>query len=76
MCRYKGEYLTREMAERLARRAGLVVRDSVTKKLDLLVCADLYSESTKARKARQYGIPMVEEREFWALLGIEGIEAG
>lgn len=73
-CRYRGEYLTREMAEELARRAGLVVRDSVTKKLDLLVCADVYSESSKARKARQYGIPMIEESEFWMLLGLDGIE--
>ncbi|GBD23968.1 DNA polymerase III PolC-type [bacterium HR29] len=76
MCRYKGEYLSREMAERLARRAGLVVRDSVTKKLDVLVCADLYSQSTKARMARRYGIPMIEEGEFWALLGVDGIEIG
>ena len=40
---------------------GLEVRPSVTKQVRLVVAADPYSESTKARKARDYGIPIVAE---------------
>ena len=40
---------------------GLEVRPSVTKQVRLVVAADPYSESTKARKACDYGIPIVAE---------------
>lgn len=40
---------------------GIVVAPSVTRRVKLLVAADVDSESTKARKARDYGIPIVGE---------------
>ena len=53
---------------------GIVVWPSVTKKVRLVVAADVDSESTKARKARDYGIPIVSER--WLKTAIEnGVDA-
>jgi hypothetical protein len=34
----------------------------------LLIVADQYTQSGKAKKARQYGIPVLEEHEGLALL--------
>jgi len=69
-CRYNGQLLTREQAEELASNAGLVVMDSVTKKLDLLVLADPHSQSGKAKKARQYAIRIMHEPVFWKAIGV------
>jgi DNA polymerase-3 subunit epsilon len=66
-----GERMTRAQAEALASLAGLVVRKSVVKKLDLLVAQDIDSLSGKAQKARQYGIPIVSEAAFWRAIGFE-----
>lgn len=65
-----GESVNREMAEQLAARRGMVVRNSVTKNLDFLVTADPDSMSGKAKKARSYGIRVLAEPVFWALLGV------
>ena len=65
-----GEPVTRALAEQLAEKSGLVVASSVTKKLDLLVAADPNTQSGKARKAREYGIPIVAEGQFWRMLGV------
>jgi DNA polymerase-3 subunit epsilon len=54
--------------ERDAAVAGLVPWPSVTKKVKLVVAADPDSLSGKARKARQYGIPIVSEAAFGELL--------
>lgn len=67
--RFKGEPITREIAEKLAADAGLVIRDSVTKKLDLLVVADPDTQSIKAKKARQYGVRIMAEARFWPSIG-------
>ena len=69
-CHYNGELITRQLAEELATKAGLVVMDSVTKKLDLLVLADPHSQSGKAKKARQYGIRIMHESVFWKAIGV------
>jgi DNA polymerase III subunit epsilon len=69
-CREEGMPITRERAEELAIRSGLFVKDYVTKKLDFLVVADPYTQSGKAKKARQYGIRIVHEPEFWSALNI------
>jgi DNA polymerase-3 subunit epsilon len=69
-CRYNGELIPRELAEELATKAGLIVMDSVTKKLDLLVLADPHSQSGKAKKARQYGIRIMHEAVFWKAIGV------
>lgn len=66
-----GQLISREQAESLAQEAGLSVRDSVTRKLDLLVVADPHSQSGKAKKARQYGVRILHEMVFWKSLGIE-----
>jgi DNA polymerase III epsilon subunit-like protein len=63
--------LPRPRAEQLAAAAGLIVRPSVTKKLDLLVVADPSSLSGKARKARDYGTRTMAETVFWQTLGID-----
>ena len=69
-CRINGEAITREQAEEAAARAGLVVKSGVTKKLDLLVCADSHSQSGKAKKAREYGIRIMAEPAFWRAIGM------
>lgn len=48
---------------------GLTVWPSVTKKVRLLIAADPDSQSGKARKARQYGIPIVDEAWLDELCG-------
>lgn len=68
--RFLGEPITRDMAEQLARDAGLQVRHGVTKALDLLVVADPHTMSTKAQKARRYGTRIVSEPVFWRELGV------
>lgn len=68
-CVYQSQPLTREKAFALATKHGLIVVDSVTKKLDVLVVADPYSQSGKATKARKYGIRVLHEPVFWNALG-------
>jgi DNA polymerase III subunit epsilon len=70
-CAHQGRVISREDAEQLTTNTGLVVVDSVTKKLDLLVVADPHSQSGKAKKARQYGIRIMHEVVFWKALGLE-----
>jgi DNA polymerase-3 subunit epsilon len=69
-CGLGGVPISRPRAEALARARGLVVQPSVTKKLDLLVVADPNTQSSKAKKARQYGIRVVHESVFWRNLGV------
>jgi DNA polymerase-3 subunit epsilon len=66
----KGQLITREQAQDMAARAGMDVRDSVTKTLDVLVVADPLSISGKAQKARQYGTRIIAEAVFWEALGV------
>ncbi|MEV1017031.1 exonuclease domain-containing protein [Micromonospora sp. NPDC049801] len=54
--------------EQDARAAGLNVGDNVTKKTRLLVAADPDSMSGKARKARDYGVPVVHPIAFQRML--------
>ncbi len=70
-CRRSGEPITREMATELAAGQGMIVAESVTKALDLLVVADPLTQSGKAKKARQYGIRIMHELAFWRALGLE-----
>ncbi len=65
-----GVRIDRKQAETLAEKHGLVPAKSVTKKLDLLVVADAYTQSSKAEKARSYGIRIMQEMAFWQALGI------
>ncbi|MFE6233701.1 exonuclease domain-containing protein [Cellulosimicrobium sp. NPDC057862] len=59
---------TREAWERDVRAAGLSPWPYVTRRSRLVVAADPDSLSTKARTARRYGIPVVTEAAFAALL--------
>jgi DNA polymerase-3 subunit epsilon len=68
--RFGGEIISREVAEHLARKAGLKVHPRVTKKLDLLVVADPNTLSSKAKKAREYGIRIIAEAAFWRAIGV------
>lgn len=69
-CRLNGATISRELATSLAERQGITVVDSVTKNLDILVVADPHTQSGKAKKARQYGLRIVHEPEFWRMLGV------
>jgi len=70
VCSYHGQPITRETADALAVAAGLEIADSVTKQLDVLVVADPSTQSSKARKARQYGTRIIHEPLFWQMLGV------
>ena len=70
LCRLNGYPLTRELAEELAERSGVLVVSTVTKKTDLVVAHDPETMSGKGRKAREYGIQIMRESEFWAALNI------
>jgi NAD-dependent DNA ligase len=63
-----GNPVTREQAEAVAKSIGMVVRKSVTKKLDYLVVADAATSSAKARKARGYGCRIIAEPVFWQMV--------
>ena len=63
--RIGGVIVTREVAEELARKAGMEVHPRVTKRLDLLVVADPNTMSSKARKAHDYGTRIMAEAAFW-----------
>lgn len=68
--RVNGELITREIAQILARNAGLIVLNGVTKKLDILVVADPNTQSVKAKKAREYGTRILADAVFWRIIGV------
>jgi DNA polymerase-3 subunit epsilon len=68
---YRGLPITREQAEELARGAGLRVLKGVTRELDILVVADPSTMSSKARKARDYGVRILAEPAFWHAVGVQ-----
>ena len=70
-CRLSGELMTRDAIAELATGKGLIVVESVTKRLDVLVIADPHTQSGKANKARQYGTRIMHEPVFWKSLGVE-----
>jgi DNA polymerase-3 subunit epsilon len=69
VARLRGQTVTREDVERLALEAGMDVRQSVTKKLDVLVASDAETMSSKAKRARELGVQVIEESAFWQALG-------
>lgn len=70
-CTIEGKAISRATAKKLAEDRGMVVKNSVTKGLDLLVIADPDSLSGKAKKARDYGIRIIAEAVFWRMIGLE-----
>ena len=63
-----GVVMAREALEGAATAAGLVPVAGVTRKCDLLVAADPLSQSAKARKAREYEIPILSPEDFLGLI--------
>lgn len=66
-----GRPVTREMAQEIAASKGMIVKSGVSSKLDFLVLADPYSQSGKAKRARELNIPLLSEPMFWHLIGIK-----
>jgi len=58
-----------------AEQLGMSVANGISKKIDLLVAADSASNSGKAKKARQYGIPVLGAETFAASRAGDTIEA-
>lgn len=63
--------ITRDLAHRLSMERGLVIRKGVTKDLDYLVVADPNTQSSKAQKARDYGVNIISECAYWTLIGLQ-----
>jgi ATP-dependent DNA helicase PIF1 len=69
-----GRIVERDEMERLAQKAGLAPVKSVTKtRCEVLVTAEAGSQSGKARKAQEYGKPVLSADEFLAWLAGKGI---
>lgn len=68
-CEVEGYESGRDAAERLAVEKGLTVKSSVVKNLDYLVASDVETLSTKARKARHFGVPIISEEDYWRMMG-------
>jgi len=65
-----GVRISRELAQSLAEKAGLVVHKHVTRSLDLLVVADPHTQSRKAKQARAIGTRILHETVFWRMIGV------
>ncbi len=60
--------MKRSQAQALVKANGGIVKSSVAKDLSYLVSNDSYSGSEKNRKAKSFGIKVIDEKEFLALL--------
>ena len=64
-----GEHYTRKRLEQVARDSGLNVKSSVTKSAcDLLVASDAATQSSKAKSAMKYEIPIISVEQFLELV--------
>jgi DNA polymerase-3 subunit epsilon len=61
---------SRDLLEGMAAGGGLQVHPRVTKKVELLVASDFNSQSSKARKAREYAIPIMPVTTFARVVGL------
>jgi DNA ligase (NAD+) len=59
--------MKRNEAERLVKSLGGSAKSSVTRDLSFLVTNEPASSSSKSRKARELGIPVIDEPAFLAL---------
>jgi len=62
---------TRNQARAQAVNAGMIIHETVSAGLDYLVTADPNSTSTKARKARQYGVRLISEDDFLEMMDLD-----
>lgn len=65
-----GRLIDRSFAQQMAMERGLVIKNGVSKNLDMLVVADPNSLSGKAQKARELGIKIIAEPVFWNMIGV------
>ena len=70
LSKIKGELITRELAHAMVMERGLIVKSGVVKNLDYLVVADPSTQSTKAKKARDYGVRIIADTDFWSEIGV------
>ena len=70
VCSMGGVPLSRADRERLAARAGMIVKSGVSGRLDMLVLADPDSTSGKAQKAAALGVRRVAELAFWRAIDV------
>ena len=66
-----GSIISRNMAQKLALERGMIIKNGVTKDLDYLVASDPNTLSSKAKKAKNFGIKIVDECAFWIKLGLQ-----
>ena len=66
----QGMCLERADQERLAAKAGLTIKTSVSRKCDILVLADPDSRSGKSKAADDLGVRKIAEPVFWRMLGV------
>ena len=62
--------MKRNDAEQLVKKNGGTTKSSVTKDLSYLVTNDTQSGSSKNKKAQQFGIAIIDEKQFLSLLNI------
>lgn len=69
---FTGEMVSmkRADAEALVKKNGGSCKSSVTRDLSYLVTNDTSSGSSKNKKAAQYGIPIIDEKQFLELAGV------
>lgn len=68
--------LTRSEVSELAEQAGMSVAKSVSKKVELVVCLDPGSGSSKLRRASELGTPIIDQQTFLALAGVQPDDQG
>ena len=61
----------RSEAKELIESLGGKVTGSVTKKTNYLINNDIQSNSSKNKKARELGSPILSEEDFWKLAGVQ-----
>ncbi len=67
---YNNEHLTRGVAQDIAISKGCIIKNAVSKKLDVLVAADIHTLSNKAKTAQKYGVAIIPEKLFWDTLRV------
>ena len=65
---------TRNQARAMAVNAGMAIYETVSTDLDYLVMADPNSTSSKACKARRYGVKLISEDDFLKMMDLDKSE--
>lgn len=60
--------LTRWELEQHLRQRGIALQDRVTAETDVVVCADPTSNTSKLKAAREKGVPILNYRDFFAVI--------